>query len=70
MLTTKVFFLPDTGLLRLSTVLRFVEVSPADWWAGVKTGIYPRPVKVPKGKTRWRAEDIREFILRHVPNSN
>lgn len=61
--------LPDTGLLRISTVLKFIEFSPSDWWEGVKSGDYPQPIQV-KGKTRWRAEDIREYINQQKPQEN
>lgn len=69
-LTIKPLNLPDTGLLKLKTVLRFIEVSPADWWDGVKKGIYPQSYKIPQNKTRWRAEDIRKFIDSINPSQN
>jgi prophage regulatory protein len=30
--------LPETGLLRIKQVLRFVPVSRSNWWEGVRTG--------------------------------
>ena len=33
------------------------------WWAGVKSGRYPKPVKTLGERiTAWRVEDIRAFI--------
>jgi prophage regulatory protein len=54
--------LPETGFLRLSTVLRVFPVSKSTWWAGVKIGKFPKPVKLTERTTAWKAEDIRELI--------
>jgi predicted DNA-binding transcriptional regulator AlpA len=56
--------LPKTGLLRIKQVLRFVPVSRSHFWAGVKTGKYPKPIKLSERVTVWRASDIRELIDR------
>jgi predicted DNA-binding transcriptional regulator AlpA len=56
---------PATGLLRLSSVLAPkgpIPVSKSTWWAGVKSGRYPRPVKLGPRITAWRVEDIRSLI--------
>lgn len=55
--------LPETGFLRLPQVLKFIPVSRSTWWAGVKEGRYPKPVKtLGKRITAWRCSDIRVFI--------
>jgi prophage regulatory protein len=54
--------LPQTGLLRVKQVLRFVPVSRSNWWAGVKEGKYPQPVKLSERVTCWRASDIRALV--------
>lgn len=54
--------LPETGFVRLSDVLNFIPVGKSSFWAGVKTGKYPQPVKLSKGVTAWRCEDIHELI--------
>jgi prophage regulatory protein len=54
--------LPETGFLRLSTVLRVFPVSKSTWWAGVKIGKFPKPIKLTERTTAWKAEDIRELI--------
>ena len=54
--------LPETGFLRLWDVLKYIPVSKSTWWAGVKAGKYPRPVKLGDRTTAWRAEDIRALI--------
>ena len=58
---------PDTGLLRLSSILAPtgpIPVSKSTWWAGVKTGVYPAPIKLGPRITAWRVEDIRALIKR------
>ncbi len=57
--------LPDTGFVRLSSILAPkgpIPVSKSTWWAGVKSGRYPPPVKLGPRITAWRVEDIRELI--------
>ncbi len=57
--------LPGASLLRLSSVLAPkgpIPVSKSTWWAGVKSGRYPRPVKLDPRITAWRVEDIRALI--------
>lgn len=58
------YSLPETGFVRLPIVLRHFPVSRSAWWAGVKTGRYPRPVKLGPMTTAWKAEDIRDLISR------
>ena len=64
--------LPETGFLRLPQILgdaravppipALIPVKRSSWWAGVKTGRYPKPVKLGPRMTAWRVEDIRAFI--------
>ncbi|NPU86556.1 MAG: AlpA family phage regulatory protein [Syntrophaceae bacterium] len=54
--------LPQTGLLRIKQVLRFVPVSRSNWWAGVKSGRYPKPIKLSERVTCWRAADVRRLV--------
>jgi predicted DNA-binding transcriptional regulator AlpA len=57
--------LPATGYLRLPEVLRFIPVSRSTWWAGVRSGRYPKPSRALGERiTAWRAEDIRKLIER------
>ena len=62
--------LPTVGFLRLRQILHFIPISRAAWWAGVKRGIYPRPIKLSANTTAWRVDDIRGLIARfdHEPN--
>jgi prophage regulatory protein len=58
--------LPPTGFVRLTSVLAPlgpIPVSRSTWWAGIKDGRYPKPVKLGPRITAWRVEDIRAFIM-------
>ncbi len=54
--------LPETGFVRLPTVLKVFPVSKSTWWAGVAAGAYPKPVKLAPRTTAWCVEDIRLLI--------
>ena len=63
--------LPTTGFVRLKAILGPkgpIPVSKSTWWAGVKTGRFPEPLKLGPRITAWRVEDIRsllESLARH-----
>lgn len=52
----------EIALWRLPTVLRHVPVSRSGWWAGVRDGRYPQPVRLSARCVAWRASDIRSLI--------
>lgn len=66
--------LPQTGFIRLKTILGDKGASPpvpplipvcsASWWAGIRAGRYPKPVKLGPRTTAWRVEDIRALIAK------
>jgi predicted DNA-binding transcriptional regulator AlpA len=68
--------LPETGYLRLWQIVgrrakkrlpaipAIIPISPSTWWAGVKSGRYPKPVKLGERITAWRVEDVRALIER------
>lgn len=60
--TLPVNLLQAGGLLRLAQVLQLVPVSRSTWWAGVRSGRYPQPVKLGERATAWKADDIRALI--------
>jgi prophage regulatory protein len=56
---------PRTGFVRLSSILAPngpIPVGRSTWWAGVKEGRYPQPVKLGRRITAWRVEDIHALI--------
>lgn len=64
--------LPETGFLRLSQIIGnpnaeppippIIPVKKSCWWAGVKSGHFPKSVKLGTRVTAWRVEDIRALI--------
>ncbi len=69
----KMHTLPETGYLRLHQIIGnrkanppippLIPVSKSTWWAGVKSGRYPQPIRTLGERiTAWRVEDIRNFI--------
>ena len=57
--------LPTTGFMRLRSIIAPfgpIPVSKSTWWAGVKAGRFPQPVKLGPRITAWRVEDIRALI--------
>ena len=52
----------DIALWRLPTVLQHVPISRSGWWAGVKAGRYPAPVRLSTRCVAWKSEDIRALI--------
>lgn len=57
--------LPQSGFVRLPGILAPhgpIPVSKSTWWAGIKDGRYPKPVKLGPRITVWRVEDIRALI--------
>lgn len=58
---------PSTGFVRLSAIIgpgRPIPVSRSTWYAAVRAGRYPAPVRLGPRITAWRVEDIRELIKR------
>ena len=57
--------LPTTGFVRLPAIIKPhgpIPVGKSTWWAGVKDGRFPKPVKLGARLTVWRVEDIRALI--------
>lgn len=50
------------GYMRLPAVLQIYPVGRSTWWAGVKNGRFPQPVKLGPKTTAWKIEDIRQLI--------
>jgi prophage regulatory protein len=57
--------IPLTGFVRLSRIIgpgNPIPVSKSTWWDGVRSGRFPKPVKLGPRITAWRVEDIRRLI--------
>ncbi len=64
--------LPEFGFVRVKQIIgdpkahppipAVIPVGRSTWWAGVKSGRYPKPIKLGPRTTAWRVEDIRRLI--------
>jgi predicted DNA-binding transcriptional regulator AlpA len=54
--------LPEIGFVRLPQILAVIPIGKSSWWDGVKSGRFPRPVKITARCVAWKADDIRELI--------
>ncbi|MCH9853616.1 MAG: AlpA family phage regulatory protein [Alphaproteobacteria bacterium] len=48
--------------MRLPQILKLIPVSKSTWWAKVKSGEYPQPVKLSMRVTAWKTADIYALI--------
>lgn len=56
--------IPETGFVRLAQVLKVIPLGKSCWWEGVKSGRFPKPVKLSARCVAWRAEEIHALIQR------
>ena len=64
--------LPETGYLRVAQIVgdpdadppipAIIPIGKSTWWAGVRSGRFPRAVKLGPRTTAWKVEDIRALI--------
>ncbi len=62
----------NIGFLRLKQIVGdtnanppippLIPISKSSWWAGIKTGRFPKPVKLGPQTTAWKTEDIFALI--------
>lgn len=50
------------GLLRERQVLEILPIGRSTWWAGVKAGRFPQPIKLGPRTTCWRKSDIQKLV--------
>lgn len=43
-------------------ILPMIPVGRSAWWAGVKEGKYPQPIKIGERVTVWKYSDIQKLI--------
>lgn len=64
--------LPERRLRRLPSIIKPqgpIPVSRSTWWAGVKSGRFPAPVKLGPRIRAWHEEDIRKLIEEGIPRA-
>lgn len=69
--------LPEPGFTRLAQIVRrrkkseqgepsLLPISASSWWAGVRSGRYPSPVKLGPGITCWKNSDLNRLLAEGV----
>lgn len=56
---------PQTGFVRLNQIVGPngpLPISKSGFWAGVKNGKFPKPLKISPRVTVWRAKDIHDLL--------
>jgi prophage regulatory protein len=64
---------PERGLRRLKSIIKPhgpIPVSRSTWWAGVRSGRFPAPVKLGPRITAWRDADIQRLIESGIESSD
>ena len=41
-----------------------IPISKSAWWEGVKSGRYPKAIKLAANTTVWREDDVRDLVER------
>ena len=49
-------------LIRLNEVLALLPLSRSAWWAGVRSGRFPQPVKLGARVTCWKLSAIKMLV--------
>ncbi len=45
-------------------ILPIIPVGKSTWWAGVRSGKYPQPLKLSDRVTTWKLRDVRALLER------
>lgn len=64
--------IPDEGFLKLDQIIgnphtvppipALLPVGESSWWSGVKSGRYPKPVRLSPRSVAWKVRDIRALL--------
>ncbi|MEQ1870681.1 MAG: AlpA family phage regulatory protein [Vicinamibacterales bacterium] len=60
---TSLDVLPEVGFVRLPQILRVLPIGKSTWWAGVRIGKFPAPIKLGARVSVWRVQDIRALLI-------
>jgi predicted DNA-binding transcriptional regulator AlpA len=54
--------IPEFGFLRLDDVLKIIPVSKTTWYNGVRSGRFPKGIRLSQNIVVWRVEDIKNLV--------
>lgn len=50
------------GFYRLPEVLSIIPTNKSVWYAGIRAGKFPQPVRISKRTVAWRKADIHQLV--------
>ena len=53
-------------LVSVREITSVLKIGPTKWWEGVKSGLYPQPIKLGSRCTRWSRNSIKQLMERVV----
>jgi predicted DNA-binding transcriptional regulator AlpA len=57
----------EDKLLRINQIIPdILPISKTSWWNGVKSGLYPQPIKLGPRTTAWRESDVMKIVSQGV----
>ena len=57
-------FIGRTRLLRLRDVLALLPIGRTTFYEGIRSGLYPKPIRLGKRTAAWREDELNEYISR------
>ncbi len=52
----------EMGFIRLPEILDYIPIGKSTWWKGVKSGRFPKGIKLGVRTTAWRKADIKRLL--------
>lgn len=62
--------LEDDQLIPLNDVLQLLRISKSSWWAGVKSGRFPAPIRLSAKTVRWSRSQILQIVQQGMEAGN
>jgi predicted DNA-binding transcriptional regulator AlpA len=56
----------ENRLIRVKEVLTYVGMNKTKWYAGVRSGEYPQPIRRGKRDVVWSLNEIQAYINREI----
>ncbi len=54
--------LPESGYIRIDTLIKFLPLSKSSIWRLSKNKKFPQPIRLSEGVTAWKADDIHAWL--------
>ena len=52
----------EMGFMRLPEILNYIPIGKSTWWKGVKSGRFPKGIKLGTRTTAWKKADIKRLL--------